>query len=157
MEKHWKHPQWKKLHRKSHADHSHLVTLNPWKFLTWGKAPVVVPEKENCIRMEKDICTKFGQLMQVEVVLWIGLWCGHHNYPPFGDYGLVPWESDPVLGKTHCIFRCEYRKLCTSIETWSFWNFTRKFQYNHVSHMPENQRWHQTLQNSPRLNQTKFN
>ena len=33
----------------------------------------MAPEKENCIIMEKDICTKLGQLMKVELVLWIGL------------------------------------------------------------------------------------
>ena len=70
MEKHWKHPQWKKPYRKSHPDHTHLVHY-PWRFLTCGKAPVMVPEKENCIRIEKDICTKLRQLVKVEVDLWI--------------------------------------------------------------------------------------
>ena len=69
----------------------------------------MAPEKENCIRMEKDIFTKLWHLMKVELVLWIGLQCGNHNYPPFWGYGLVPWESDPVLGKT-LQFQCECRK-----------------------------------------------
>ena len=33
----------------------------------------MAPEKGNCIRMEKDICTKLGQLIKAELVLWIGL------------------------------------------------------------------------------------
>ena len=33
----------------------------------------MVPEKENCIRIKKDICPKLGQLVKVEVVLWLGL------------------------------------------------------------------------------------
>jgi len=32
---------------------------------------VIAPENENCIRMEKDIFTNLGQLMKVELVLWI--------------------------------------------------------------------------------------
>ena len=53
----------------------------------------MVPEKENCIRMEKDLCTKLGHLAKVEVVLWIGLQCGTHNYPSFWSY---------VLGERPC-------------------------------------------------------
>ena len=33
----------------------------------------MAPENENCIRMEKDIFTKLGQLMKVELVLGIGM------------------------------------------------------------------------------------
>ena len=55
------------------------------------------------------------KMMKVELDLRIRLSCGNHKYPLFGGYGLVPQESDPVWGKTHCSIWCECRKLCQII------------------------------------------
>ena len=71
VDKHWKHPKWKKPYRKTTQSMLILYTLNPTRFLKWGKAPVMVPRKE--IRMEKYVSTKLGQLVKVEAGLGIGL------------------------------------------------------------------------------------
>ena len=66
------------------------------------------PRKRNLDYMKKYICTKLRQLVEVEVVPWIGLRCRNHNYPPFWNQKLT------VLDKTHRSIWCECRKLCTA-------------------------------------------
>ena len=39
MEKHWKHPQWKKPYRKSHPDHTHLVHFKSMKIFNMWESP----------------------------------------------------------------------------------------------------------------------
>lgn len=50
----------------------------------------MVPEKENWIRMKKDISTELGQLVKAEVGLWIDYKGGNCNDSSFGVYVLVP-------------------------------------------------------------------
>ena len=154
-----KHSQLKKPHRKSHPDHSHLVTLNPWRFLIWGKAPVIAPENENGIRMEKDICTKLGQLMKVELLLWIGLKCGTIIIPHFGVMGWFPEKVTLFWAKHIAVFGVNVEKFVPLLKVEAFENLleSKLLSIQPCMSHAENQRWHWTLQHRPRLNQTKFN
>lgn len=72
--------------QKSHPDHMHLVHFKSMKTFNVRKTPGMVPEKKIALEWRKAFAQSWGHLAKVEVVLWIGLQCGKHNYPSFWSY-----------------------------------------------------------------------
>ena len=100
MHEHGKHPEGKKPYRKGHPDHTHLVCFKPIMVVKMRESLKNTSRKRKLDQNGKIHFHALGQVVKMEVGLWLGLEGENHNDFSFGVMWVFPGRMSLFGGKT---------------------------------------------------------